>query len=446
MAADRGVSNGARRSGDRTLASRASLFAILAAFIAAVYSAVVLGIGALLNVETPNTFLSVLAMSIVALTFGRVRTRAQRLVDRLMRGERATPYEVLSALSELVARSYRHEDVLPRIAELTAAGTGSVRAEVWLRVGDELLLGSRWPAGGAARIPRIPVRDGGGFAIPDTDRSVAVMDDDRSLGAIAVAKRPGESLTSGEDRLLTDVASQAGLILRNVRLTAELTARLDELSAVTGELRASRRRIVETQDQERRRLERDIHDGAQQHLVALAVKLRMARTMADRDPTRARTMIGEIHTLTESALENLRDLTRGIYPPTLVEKGVAAALRENARRSGARATVSLKGTRRADAATEAAAYFACLEAIQNAAKHAPGSPVRVRVEVTADQLSFTVTDDGPGFDPRTAIRGSGLRNMEDRLAVVGGRLDVGSRPGEGTTITGRIPLGRVGTR
>ena len=423
------------------MASRAAVFTILAAFIAAVYAAVVLGIGAMLNVETPNTFLSVLAMSIVALTFGRVRGRAQRIVDRLMRGERATPYEVLSALSELVARSYRHEDVLPRIAELTAAGTGSVRAEVWLRVGDELLLGSRWPAGGVAAIPRIPVRDDEDWVIPDADRAVGVMDDEHPLGAIAVAKRPGESLTAGEDRLLSDVASQAGLILRNVRLTAELTARLDELSAVTGELRASRRRIVEAQDQERRRLERDIHDGAQQHLVALAVKLRMARTMAERDPERARTMIGEIHTLTESALENLRDLTRGIYPPTLVEKGVAAALRENARRSGARATVTAKGTRRADAASEAAAYFACLEAIQNAAKHAPGCPVRVQIVLTSDELSFTVTDEGPGFDPNKAERGSGLRNMEDRLAVVGGTLDISARPGEGTRIAGRIPLG-----
>lgn len=423
------------------MVSRAAHFAMLAAFIAAVYSAVVLGIGAMLNVETPNTFLSVLAMSIVALTFGRVRARAQRLVDRLMRGERATPYEVLSALSDLVARSYRHEDVLPRIAELTAAGTGSVRAEVWLRVGDELLLGSRWPAGAVARMPRIPVREDEEWVIPDADQAIAVMDDEHPLGAIAVAKRPGESLTAAEDRLLSDVASQAGLILRNVRLTAELTARLDELSAVTGELRASRRRIVETQDQERRRLERDIHDGAQQHLVALAVKLRMARTMAERDPGRARTMIGEIHTLTDSALENLRDLTRGIYPPTLVEKGVAAALRESARRSGAPATVTAKGTRRADTASEAAAYFACLEAIQNAAKHAPGCAVRVRIEITAQLLSFAVVDSGPGFDPQTAERGSGLRNMEDRLAVVGGRLDVRSRPGEGTRVTGRIPIG-----
>ena len=444
MSADPGpVPNGAGRSGDRIWLSRTLLFAILAGFIAAVYSAVVLGIGSALSVETPNTFLSVLAMSMVAFTFGRVRVRAHRLVARVMRGERATPYEVLSALSELAARSYRHEDVLPRIAELTAAGTGALRAEVWLRVGDELLLGSRWPAAADAQ-ERIPVRDETDWVIPQADRAVAVMDDEHSLGAISVTKRPGESMTAEEDRLMSDVASQAGLILRNVRLTAELTARLDDLSIITRELRASRRRIVETQDQERRRLERDIHDGAQQHLVALAVKVRMARTMADRDPGRARTMIGEINTLTDSALENLRDLTRGIYPPTLVEKGVAAALRENARRSGARATVSAKGTRRADPASEAAAYFATLEAIQNAAKHAPGSPVRVQVEVTTERLSFTVTDEGPGFDPRAAVQGSGLRNMADRVGVVGGSLTIDSRPGVGTTITGRIPLAKVG--
>lgn len=446
MPADRETAaNGARRSRDRTWAGRAVLFAILAAFIAAVYSAVVLGLGAALDVGTPNTFLSVLAMSIVALSFGRVRAQAQRLVARLMRGERATPFEVLSALSELAARSYRHEDVLPRIAELTAAGTGSVRAEVWLRVGGELLLGSRWPA--VATTPeRIPIDDGAGPIVPGADRTVPVIADAQALGAIAVTKRPGDPLTAEEDRLLSDVASQAGLILRNVRLTAELTARLDELSAVTGELRASRRRIVETQDQERRRLERDIHDGAQQHLVALAVKLRMTRTMADKDPDRARTMLGEINTLTGSALENLRDLTRGIYPPTLVAEGVAAALRENARRSGAQVTVRAKGTRRPDPAVEAAMYFACLEAIQNAAKHAPGMRVRVDVETTATNAAFTVTDEGPGFDPRTAVRGSGLRNMADRVGVVGGTLTIDSRPGVGTTIIGRIPLAEGSAR
>ena len=441
MSGDRGTaSNGARRSVDPAWSSRIVTFGILAAFIAAVYSAVVLGVGSLLGVETPNTMLSVVAMTVVAITFGRVRRRAQRLADRLIRGERATPYEVLSGLSELVTRSYRHEDVLPHIAELTAAGTGSVRAEVWLQVSGELLLASRWPVSGD-RVPRLSMPTADLPEIRGADRTVPVRDGDQLLGAIAIAKRPGEVPTPDEERLLADVASQAGLILRNVRLTAELTARLDELSEIADEVRASRRRIVETQDQERRRLERDIHDGAQQHLVALAVKLRMARTMADRDPARARTMIGEIHTLTDSALENLRDLTRGIYPPTLVEKGVAAALRENALRSGARATVTTKGTRRADPASEAAAYFACLEAIQNAAKHAPGCTVRVEIVGTQGVLGFTVSDDGPGFDPEVAIRGAGLRNMEDRLAVVGGLLEITSRPGGGTRIVGRIPLG-----
>ncbi|MGH2786271.1 MAG: histidine kinase [Actinomycetota bacterium] len=425
---------------DPAWSSRLVTLGILAAFIAGVYSAVVLGVGSLLSVETPNTLLSVVAMTVVAITFGRVRRGAHRLANRLIRGERATPYEVLSGLSELVTRSYRHEDVLPRIAELTAAGTGSVRAEVWLRVSGELLLASRWPAS-SDRVARLSIPADRLPEIPGADRSVAVRDGDQLLGAIAMTKRPGEAPTPNEERLLADVASQAGLILRNVRLTAELTARLEELSAIADEVRASRRRIVETQDQERRRLERDIHDGAQQHLVALAVKLRMARTMADRDPNRARTMIGEINVLTDSALENLRDLTRGIYPPTLVEKGVAAALRENARRSGALATVTTKGTHRADPASEAAAYFACLEAIQNAAKHAPGCTVRVEVQGTKEELAFTVSDDGPGFDPAVAIRGSGLRNMEDRLAVVGGRLEVTSRPGHGTRVIGRIPLG-----
>ncbi|MGH2728521.1 MAG: histidine kinase, partial [Actinomycetota bacterium] len=333
---------------------------MLAAFIGAVYSAIVLGAGALLAVETPSTPLSVLAMIVVALTFGRVRVRAQRLADRVAHGERATPYEVLSGLSDLVARSYRHEDVLPRIAQLVAAGTGAARVEVWLRVDGDLLLGAAWPAT-VTQVRRIPLPPVGLPEIAGAERTVPVKDGDALLGAVAVTKRTGERLTPTEAQLLEDVGPQAGLLLRNVGLTAELSARLEELSVMATEVRASRRRIVETQDLERRRLERDIHDGAQQHLVALAVKLRMARTMAEKDPDRARPLIGEVQKLTDTALKNLRDLSRGIYPPALVEHGVAAALREHERRAGAPVTVTSKGTGRPPAAVEAAVYFTCLE-------------------------------------------------------------------------------------
>ena len=437
MAFEAAGRTGAVRS--RDIAARITVAATLVAFIGAVYAAVVGGLGSILRVDTPNTALSVAAMTIVALTFGKARQRAQRLAARLLHGQRATPFEVLAGLSERAARAYAPEQVLPRMAELVAAGTGATRVEVWLRVEDELLLGASWPSAPVVRRGRLSLPVAGLPSIPGADRAVAVSDGDELLGVIAVVRRSGEQPTATEERLLADVASQAGLVLRNVRLTAELSARLDELQAANSELRASRRRIVEAQDAERRRLERDIHDGAQQHLVALAVKLRMARTFAERDLERARTMIGEIRTLTDAALENLRDLTRGIYPQVLAEQGVAAALRNHAGRDAVRVSVSSRGVKRFDPSAEIAVYFCCLEAIQNAAKHAQAKSVNVRLERIGHEVVFNVVDDGTGFDPTKARRGSGLQNMEDRLAVVGGLLEIGSAPGRGTTVTGRVP-------
>jgi signal transduction histidine kinase len=426
-------------AGDRRgVATQVMVYGALVLFIGAIYAAVVVGLGALLDAQPPNTALSVLAMTIVALTFGGARRRAQRLAARFLHGERATPYEVLAGLSERAAQSYAPEEVLPRMAELVAAGTGAVRVDVWLRVERELLLGASWPTVSLPR-RRLRLPAEGLPSFPGADRAVAVRDRDELLGAIALAKRPGEHPTPTEERLLDDVASQAGLVLRNVRLTAELSARLEELQATTAELRASRRRIVETQDSERRRLERDIHDGAQQHLVALAVKLRMTRTSLEKDPARTRTMIGELRSLTDAALENLRDLTRGIYPPVLAEEGLLAALKAHAKRAAMQISVS-GNIGRFDPATETAVYFCCLEAIQNAAKHAGSGRVRIRLERDGEEIAFTVSDEGAGFDPATAKRGSGLQNMEDRLSVAGGRLEITSSPGEGTVVTGWVPF------
>src|SRR5688572_7854203 len=139
----------------RDLAGRAAVVASLVVFIGAVYAAVVVGLGSLLGTETPNTVLSAVAMTIVALTFGRARQLADRLVARMLHGQRATPYEVLAGLSERAARSYAPEEVLPRMAELVAAGTGALRVEVWLRVDGELLLGASWPWAPAARRDRL---------------------------------------------------------------------------------------------------------------------------------------------------------------------------------------------------------------------------------------------------------------------------------------------------
>ena len=429
----------------RDLLNRILVFLLLAGFIGAVYAVVVFGLGAAFNARTPNTGLSVLATSIAALAFGRVRRRAQRLANRLTFGERAMPEDVLARFSEQVATSYAPDEALPRMARVVAEGTGATRAEVWVRVDDALLFAADWPPSERRSRGRVPL---GGSSLPGfdgADRVVAVRHQDELLGAITIAKRSGEQVTASEEKLLDDLASQAGLVMRNVRLTADLAARLEEIEGTAAELRASRQRIVETQDAERRRLERDIHDGAQQHLVALAVRLRMARTAAERDPAKAGPMLADVRSLIGQALDNLRDLSRGIYPPILAERGVVPALRAQAKRAGLKTTMSSRGVGRFDPDVEAAVYFSCLEAVQNAAKHGARSAA-VRLQHTGTELTFSVVDDGPGFDALRVKRGSGLQNMEDRIAAVGGKFVIRSEPGSGTAIEGTVPARARGAR
>jgi GAF domain-containing protein len=246
------------------------VYAALAAFITALYVGIVVGIGALFG-SAGNVYLSILATAVVALAFQPARSRAQRLANRLVYGKRATPYEVLADFSEHVARSVAAEEVLPRMAQTVAAGTGATTSEVWLRSGSTLRLAAAWPDPPTASV--LTLANGRLPEFPSADRAVEVRHQDELLGALAIVKPPGEALAPIEEKLLSDVASQAGLVLRNARLTSELLARLEELQA-------SRQRLVAAQDEERRRLERNLHDGAQQHLVALKVKLNLAARRA----------------------------------------------------------------------------------------------------------------------------------------------------------------------
>jgi signal transduction histidine kinase len=201
-----------------------------------------------------------------------------------------------------------------------------------------------------------------------------------------------------------------------------------------------RQRIVSASDAERRRLERNIHDGAQQQLVALAMKLRLAKQLARRDLDRAEALFEDVQQDAQDALDTLRDLARGIYPPLLADEGLAAALSAQARRAAIPVTVQVDGIGRYPQDVEAAAYFCCLEAMQNAAKYGGGAPVTISLGDAAGLLTFRVADAGAGFDPARTKRGSGLQNMQDRLEALGGSLEIDSRPSDGTVVLGRIPL------
>jgi signal transduction histidine kinase len=245
------------------------------------------------------------------------------------------------------------------------------------------------------------------------------------LGAISIRMPKSEPLRPAGRQLVADVASQAGLVLSNAGLIEDL--------------RASRQRIVTAQDEARRRLERNIHDGAQQDLVALAIKLRLAGTTIDEDPAQTKELLGELQTDATGVLENLRDLARGIYPPLLADLGLAAALSAQASKSPLPVAVEADGIGRFPQDTEAAVYFCCLEALQNIAKYAHATQARICLQAQNGTLRFTVSDDGAGYDVGHTPMGSGQRNMADRLAALGGRLEVRSAPSCGTTITACLP-------
>jgi signal transduction histidine kinase len=414
--------------------SRTLVYGALAAFITAVYVGIAVGIGSLVGSGgKPNLGLSILATAIVAVGFQPVRERLQKVANRLVYGKRATPYEVLSQFSERVAESYASEDVLPRMARVLAEGTNADLAEVWLRSGDALQRAAAFPS--QPSLPAgVPLNGTAELSsISAADRSVLVRHQGEVLGALTVTKRRGESLTPIEIKLMDDLAHQADLVLKNVGLTSDLQARLVDL-------RASRQRLVAAQDDERRRLERNLHDGAQQHLVAIKVKLGLAEMLATRDPEKAKAAVAELKHDADEALETLRDLARGIYPPLLADKGLRTALQAQARKATVPITVEADSIGRYPQDTEAALYFCILEALQNIQKYAQASSATVRLREDGDQLSVEVADDGRGFDLSTTIRGNGLTNMEDRLEALGGTLYIASSPGNGTTLRAMLPV------
>jgi signal transduction histidine kinase len=356
-----------------------------------------------------------LVAGIMAEDLVRQRMRLADAFEQLRRSDRFRSDLVSSLTSDV------RSPVALILAEAAAKGVGGVRSRVrlFLRGGKEHCY--VWP--------------------PDTleddpfDKTVRVVHQGEEVGDISVAKAEGDPMTDDEQKLLEDLASQAALALRNLRLAGELEERLVELQA-------SRQRIVTAQDQERRRVERDIHDGAQQQLVALAINLGLAKALVAEDPREAERLLDQLKADAREALETLRDLARGLFPPLLVDRGLAAALRSHIEKMGMDAELHADSlaTTRFDTQVEAAVYFCCREALQNASKHAPGAHVVVMLAVQDGWLGFSVADNGPGFDASKVVEGSGLRNLTDRLEALGGHLETRSAPGQGTTVAGQVPV------
>jgi signal transduction histidine kinase len=402
--------------------SKTVVFGLLVGFITVVYVAVVVGLGAVIgNLRDPT--LSIAATALVALLFGPVRERARHFANRLVYGRRATPYEVMAGFAHRVSGSVSVEEVLPEMAEVAARGVGAhaARVRVGLPGGDERA--RVWPDDAA-----------GPF-----DRSLDVSYQGKAIGAVEVAMPPNEPLRPDAERLLVDLAAQAGLALHNVRLTEELAIRARELAVQAEGLRVSRERLVTARDAQRRGLERDIREGPERQLREIRTEL---NSLALDDPD-AEGRLDQLTARANDTLEGLRDLARGIFPPLLADKGVVAALEAHIRKVGANAEVrALDGIadQRFDADVEACLYFCSLQAIQNVIRHAGNASCTVLLERDPSMIRFSVSDPGPGFDPATTPRGMGIDIMQDRIDALEGRLAVTSAPGAGTTVAGRIPL------
>ncbi|TME46621.1 MAG: sensor histidine kinase [Chloroflexi bacterium] len=410
--------------------NKALVYGGLAAIITAIYVLVVVGIGAIVG-NSRQFLLSILTTAVIALAFQPLRQRAQRLANRLVYGKRATPYEALSEFSEHLSETFSQEDILDRMSRILAHGTGADRAEIWVRAGDRLLLASSSATLNGSPPAELRMENG---TLPPMERDLVVAVSHRGeiLGALTVMNKRGETMNDVEQKLVNDLAGQAGLVLKNVGLNRELLARLEDL-------RASRQRLVAAQDDERRRIERNLHDGAQQHLVALKIKLGLAEAVAE-PASKVRGMLTQLKADADEALTTMRELARGIYPPLLASDGLPAALRAQARRIAVPVELELADVPRQPRELEGAIYFCCLEALQNLSKHAEASRVNLRLWSEGRTLAFEVADNGKGFDLNGTTDRHGIENMRDRLEALGGTLTIKSTPGQGTTIAGTIPM------
>ena len=391
--------------------------------------------------DPPSRWLSVVATAIVAVGFAPVQSRVQRWAARVSRADANSPYDVLRRFFRTVGGGYASEETAGRMAKVLADGTHAEWAQVWLSVGDRLVLAATSPP--TAEIVETPPLPGerAADASGAGRRALSVRHEREVLGVLRLQQREHSALSPVEERLFRGLAAQAGLVLETVRLEAELSQRLVELSERSDELRAARERVIDAQDAERMRLERDLHDGAQQNLVALAVNLQLASAHLVDDPSRAARILDEQSAAAQRAIASLTELSRGLYPPLLAEQGLVPALRQIATPRDLPVEVTAEPFVRPAARVEEALYFSCLEAVQNAAKHAGASHLRVHICPTSpiDGVQVSVADDGTGFDAAGSTAGRGLTNMRDRIDAVGGTVTIRSSRGDGTQVDLRVP-------
>ncbi len=434
----------------------------LVVLVGLVYFVVVLGFGNIANDSERHVLgLSIVAAAIAAVLFVPARNRLEELATRRVYGELSARDEPLQTFGARMSRAIPLDELLLQLAESLKRSLRLSSAEVWTGADGVLGRAAAVPYRGdmivrltAEEVDVVSRAHVSGNAWMEVwckqileqypERMVRVaplVHSGELLGLVACARTLGQQpFTDEEERVLAELARQVALALHNSALDTALQASLDDLKRVNEELRASRARIVAAADMSRRQIERNLHDGAQQHLVALAVKLGLARQLVESDPSTVATLLEELRGDAQTTLTELRELAHGIYPPLLMDRGLREALVAAANRAVLPTEVEAE-VGRYPAEVEAAVYFCCLEAMQNAGKYA-GEGARINVRVRGDDhlLAFDVDDDGAGFQVNGRPLGHGFINMADRLGAIGGSLQVESTPGNGAHIAGSIPL------
>lgn len=450
------------------LVSRTLLYASLATAVVVAFVLLVSVSSALLG---ENVWSTAVSASVVATAINPLRRRFEAIANRIVFGQEMTPSEARRSLAQGL-QGLTPEQELQQLTETVVEATRAVSARIWLTMGDHLLLASIWPdqLASVARESTVLTRAKLLSEAKDARVMVEIRHLHRSLGILEVSLPTGERLTAANERLIDELASHAGLLVYNVQLTTELQRHVRRLDEQARHLRRSREQIVATHDAERHRLERDLHDGAQQELVALLVNLKALVAVAPGAvDTRAvdkqqaddaeREIEGgkpevdkqqqlvseldELRAMVQSTSIAVRTLCRGDLPEIVVTHGLHAALHaasEPLRRSGVEVMVNVDLTGTVPPDVEAAVYFCCLEALQNIAKHAQATHVTVDVETESDSLMFEVIDNGRGFEVNEVKAASGISNMAERISLAGGVLAIDATPGQGASVRGHISL------
>jgi signal transduction histidine kinase len=387
------------------LIDKALVYATLAVFITATYVLIVGGAGILAGSRF-SLALSVLATAAVAVAFQPVRQRVQQLAARLVFGDRTSASEILARLSRATRAALSVDGVLIAVAMAASDAAGGRPARVVLLAPADDPRSVTWPHGAK---------------VQPTAQRIAI--DDRGLSELQLG---GDPLKASERHIVDAVAAQADLAMHNLTLAAELAA--------------SRTRLVQAEERGRRRLERDLHDGVQQQIVALIAKLRLARNHLPRDPAHTEDLLMEAQSEAQQALSDLRELARGIHPAVLGSRGLVDAAETAAARMPIPVRVEadecVRGTRYAEE-IEGAAYFTISEAMANVLKHAGASEASLGIAAVDSTLSVTIADNGCGFD-KTSTRQRGLEGLRDRIEALGGSLRVDSGP-RGTRLAATLP-------